>query len=132
MDTSLLNLFDQFQNSEKEQVLAKFYEPYTTAQDEDQDNIHEKDRENLNNIQKYNHEAGHQNHNQFQQVNKNQHHIEKQQGEGGMHEDGDGHDHKNQKEDSMNIKENKQSTSGDENQLRKITLTLSKLLFQLS
>ena len=122
-------------------ILLKFYEQYETAQDEDHDSFHagdgENEREDLtlvkNNIQKYNHEEGHQNHNQFQQVNKNQHHIEKQQGEdGGMHADGDGHDHKNQKEDSMNIKENKQSTSGDENQLRKITLTLSKLLFQLS
>ena len=84
-------------------------------------------------IQKYNHEEDHRNHNQLQQVKKNQHHTVKQQGEdGGMHEDDDGHDHKNQKEDSMNIKDNKQPTSEDENQLRKITLTLSKLLFQLS
>merc|ERR1711892_914268 len=113
LDRSLLSMFDAFKaaNSQRNE---KFMDKHS-HDDDDYDELHDG-------------QGGHSHaHDHTHRTNPGVVH-QLHDGPGGHHHDDDGHNHKRHTEADTNSEEDKESTED----LRKFTLIISKLLFQLS
>merc|ERR1711892_1519889 len=122
LDRSLLSMFDAVKaaNSQRNEKLID---------DDDYDelhghggNSHDEDGHTHKQFRARNHDQDQHQHNNSQLVHQ------LHDGPGGHHHDNDGHNHKRHNEADANSEEGKESTED----LRQITLIISKLLFQLS